>query len=247
MSTDHSSPPRSSKVQRGGSGRTVALIPVKRLEQSKSRLLSSLPDAKRQALTLAMLEDLLAALEATRGLDQIAVTTPDPIVAKRAEAAGATILMRPEPGLNAALEDGRERLTQTADSRLPPAEQDAILFVLGDVAGALPEDFERLLAAGAASEEPGVWLAPSADGGTSALLQRPAGVIPCCFGRDSAKRHREAAAEAGVAYHELPLASLAIDLDQPEDLEAFLATRGGGTRTRALLEAARRPEQEESS
>jgi 2-phospho-L-lactate guanylyltransferase len=222
------------------------LIPVKRLEQSKSRLLSSLPDAQRQALTLAMLEDLLAALGQTRGLSRVAVTTPDPIVAERAEAAGAMILMRPEPGLNAALEDGRERLTRPMDPNRPLSEQDAILFVLGDVAGALPEDFERLLAEGTASEEPGVWLAPSADGGTSALLQRPAGVIPCCFGRDSAKRHREAAAHAGVGYHELPLASLAIDLDQPEDLEAFLATRGGGSRTRALLEAARRSEQEES-
>jgi 2-phospho-L-lactate guanylyltransferase len=222
----------------------VALIPVKRLEQSKSRLLSRLPDAQRQALTLAMLEDLLAALSRTRGLDRIAVTTPDPVVADRARAAGATILMRPEPGLNAALEDGRERLTSPGDPTRPLAENDAILFVLGDVAGALPEDFERLLAAGAASDEPGVWLAPSSDGGTSALLQRPAGVIACCFGRDSAKRHREAAAAAGVAYHELPLPSLAIDLDQPEDLEAFLATRSGGSRTRALLAAADRPEQE---
>ena len=60
---------------------TIALVPVKRLEQSKSRLLPHLPDARRQALTLAMLEDLLEALAATPGLDRVAVTTPDPIVA----------------------------------------------------------------------------------------------------------------------------------------------------------------------
>lgn len=212
----------------------VALIPVKRLEDSKSRLLSKLPDAKRQALTLAMLEDLLEALARTRGLDRIAVTTPDPLVAEHTQAAGAEVLMRPEPGLNAALEDGRERLTESTPGRIGPA---GILFVLGDVAGALPEDFERLLEAGATAAEPGVWLAPSADGGTSALLQRPPGVIPCCFGRDSAQRHREAAARAGVPLHALELPSLSIDLDQPEDLEAFLATRGGGRRTRALLES----------
>ncbi len=232
---------------------TTALIPVKRLEQSKSRLLPQLPDGDRQALTLAMLEDLIEALQETPGVDRIAVTTPDPAVAEHASQAGARILMRPEPGLNAALEEGRARL------RAEMGPEEALLIVLGDVAGALPEDFARLLAAASPSDpasdstdaspdEPagdpcndvptlptGVWLAPSSDGGTSALLQRPADLIPCCFGRDSAKRHREAAAAVRAAYHELELPSLAIDLDAPEDLDAFLATRGGGRRTRRLL------------
>jgi len=210
---------------------TTALIPVKRLEESKSRLLPQLPDARRQALTLAMLEDLIESLSQTSGIDKIAVTTPDAIVAERARAAGAEILMRAEPGLNSALEDGRQRL-QASDS----AKSDGFLIVLGDVAGALPEDFSKLLDAAARSESPGVWLAPSSDGGTSALLQRPANAIPCCFGRDSAKRHREAADEADIPYFEIELASLSIDLDHPEDLEAFLGTESGGRRTRALLE-----------
>mgnify|MGYP005838149967 CR=1 FL=1 len=236
---------------------TTALIPVKRLEQSKSRLLPQLPDGDRQALTLAMLEDLIEALQETPGVDRIAVTTPDPAVAEHASRAGARILMRPEPGLNTALEEGRARL------RAAMGPDEALLIVLGDVAGALPEDFARLLAAASPGDLPseppsdptdaspnapagdscndvptqpsGVWLAPSSDGGTSALLQRPADLIPCRFGRDSAKHHREAAAAVGAAYHELELSSLAIDLDAPEDLEAFLTTRGGGRRTRRLL------------
>ncbi len=207
---------------------SIALVPVKRLEQSKSRLLSQLPDPRRQALTLAMLADLLEALSETRGLDRIAVTTPDAIVASLARSAGTEVLMRPEPGLNEALEDGIQRLR--------PGPEEPFMIVLGDVAGALAVDLERLLATARETEGPGVWLAPSSDGGTSALLQRPATSIPCCFGRDSAKRHRDAAQTAGVAYHEVPLASLAIDLDEPEDLEAFLETRAGGSRTRALLE-----------
>jgi len=212
---------------------TLALIPVKKLAESKSRLLSRLPDDTRQALTLAMLEDLIEALTQTRGIDRIAVTTPDETVALHAKAAGAEILMRAEPGLNAALEDGRERLV--------PNRDDDLLFVLGDVAGALASDFEKLLAC-PIDDAPQVCLAPSSDGGTSALLHKPAGVIPCCFGRDSATRHRDAAQAAGIAYHELELPSLVIDLDQPEDLEAFLATQGGGVRTRALLQSAERRE-----
>ncbi|MFO0688677.1 MAG: 2-phospho-L-lactate guanylyltransferase [Myxococcota bacterium] len=210
---------------------TIAVIPVKRLEQSKSRLLPELPDERRQALTLAMLEDLIEALQASGCIERIAVTTPDPIVARHAREAGAEVLLRPEPGLNAALED--------AAARLAPARDEAFVVVLGDVAGALPGDFRRLVEAARAADAPahGVWLAPSADGGTSALLVRPVGAIPFCFGPQSAQRHREAARAARVACHELPLASLAIDLDQPEDLATFLATEGGGRRTRALLAA----------
>jgi 2-phospho-L-lactate guanylyltransferase len=208
---------------------TIALIPVKRLEQSKSRLLPELPDERRQALTLAMLEDLIEALAGAGCIERIAVTTPDPTVASRARAAGAEVLLRPEPGLNPALED--------AARRLDPGPEEPLLVVLGDVAGALPADIRRLVAAAQAPDAParGIWLAPSADGGTSALLVRPANAIPFCFGPQSAARHREAAREAGIAYHELALASLAIDLDQPEDLATFLATEGGGVRTRALL------------
>ncbi len=212
---------------------TIALIPVKRLEQSKSRLLPELADAARQALTLAMLEDLIEALARSGCIDRIVVTTPDPQVARRAEAAGAEVLIRPEPGLNAALEDAAQRLA--------PAPDEALLIVLGDVAGALPEDLRQLVCAAGSlpATRAGIWLAPSADGGTSALLLRPARAIPFCFGPASAARHREAARAANVAYHELALASLAIDLDQPEDLAAFLASPGGGTRTRALLERLR--------
>ena len=87
-----------------------------------------------------------------------------------------------------------------------------------------------------------VQLAPSADGGTAALLRRPADAIAPHFGADSAKRHREAADRAGVGYHEVALRSLAIDLDAAADIAPFLARvretgeGGGGARTRALLE-----------
>jgi 2-phospho-L-lactate guanylyltransferase (CobY/MobA/RfbA family) len=60
-------------------------------------------------------------------------------------------------------------------------------------------------------------------------------VIPSCFGADSAKAHREAAAAAGVPYRELALPSLAIDLDRADDLDALLASGAAATRTRALL------------
>jgi 2-phospho-L-lactate guanylyltransferase len=111
---------------------------------------------------------------------------------------------------------------------------EASLVVLGDVAGATAEDIEALHSS-LAAQGGGVALAASSDGGTSALLRDPPNAIPCCFGPDSAKAHRLAAERAGVRFSEPALASLAIDLDRPNDLQRFLASKAGGARTRALL------------
>ena len=79
-------------------------------------------------------------------------------------------------------------------------------------------------------------LAPARDGGTAALLRRPPDAIPGCFGADSAKAHRAAAERAGVRLVELPLPSLAIDLDRIEDARALAAGDAPCPRTRRLLE-----------
>jgi 2-phospho-L-lactate guanylyltransferase (CobY/MobA/RfbA family) len=67
------------------------------------------------------------------------------------------------------------------------------------------------------------------------LVRTPHDAIASRFGPDSAARHREAAAEAGVPLRELALPSLAIDLDEPDDVRRFLATREGGAATRRVL------------
>jgi 2-phospho-L-lactate guanylyltransferase len=210
----------------------AALVPVKRLAAGKSRLLPEFARDQLHALSLAMLGDVIEALSATPSLDRIAVVTPDAEVAATARAAGALALLRPDPGLNPALDAGAEDLGLEGDEPL--------LVVLGDVAGARPEDLEALFETLRELGGRGVVLAPSADGGTSALLRAPADAIPSRFGPQSAKAHREAAAEAGLPFRELPLASLEVDLDQPEDVARFLASGSGGTRTRALLHRLKR-------
>src|SRR5437763_5213311 len=54
-----------------------ALVPVKELDLAKERLAPVLPPERRRALMLAMLEDVLAALAATPGLEGLAVVTVD--------------------------------------------------------------------------------------------------------------------------------------------------------------------------
>ena len=201
-----------------------AVVPVKALAASKSRLLPRLGRAGAERLAVAMLGDVVEALRGVRGLARVAVATPDADVAAAAREAGAEVLLRPDAGLNPAIE--------VAGAELAPGPGDGLLVVLGDVAGARPDDLEALLHA---LDGPGVALAPSRDGGTSALLRIPRGAIPAGFGPGSAKVHRDLAARAGVAFRELALPSLAIDVDAPDDLAALERAGTAGPRTRHVL------------
>lgn len=203
----------------------VALVPVKALAGAKSRLAPGDRDAIER-LSLAMMGDVIEALLGVPALERVAVVTPDPTVAREASALGAQALLRDDPGLNAAIEAGA--------AQLAPSPEDGLLVVLGDVAAASTAELAQLIDA---APERGVALAPSRDGGTSALLRRPRDVIPAHFGADSAKRHREAAAHAGVPLCELALPSLAIDVDVADDVRAILGVASLGRRTRAALEA----------
>ncbi|HXK24166.1 MAG TPA: 2-phospho-L-lactate guanylyltransferase [Myxococcota bacterium] len=201
-----------------------AVVPVKALDASKSRLAAKGRRELVRGLSLAMMADVVEALRAVRSLGRVAVVTPDAEVARAAEAAGAEALLRDAPGLNPSIEQASAEVASEPGA--------GVLVVLGDVAALAAEDVERLLEAGAAG---GVALAPSRDGGTSALLRVPRDAIPARFGEGSAKRHREEAQRRGVRYVELALPSLAIDVDVAEDAVEILRCGTLGRRTRAAL------------
>ena len=208
---------------------TCAVVPVKILSKAKSRLLPSLDRPQCEALSLAMLQDVVTALADTPSVTRIVALTPDATVARAAREAGAEALERPDQGLNPAIDAAARDLGLGA--------RDPYLVVLGDVAGATGEDLETLCRATAKHAEPAVALAPARDGGSAALLRTPHDAIPSRFGPESARAHREAAREAGVAFLECSLPSLQLDLDCPEDLEAFLRGRYQGAHTREFLAA----------
>jgi 2-phospho-L-lactate guanylyltransferase len=207
----------------------AALVPVKRLATGKTRLARDLEPGALAGLVLAMLEDVVAALRATPGVDCVAVVTPDPEVAAAARRHGARAILEPTPGLGPSLDAAARRLAGEGAT--------ALLVVLGDVPGAEPGDLARMLDALRELGGRGVVLAPSRDGGSAALLRSPPDAIESRFGPESAEAHRDLARQAGVPFRELALPSLAIDLDSREDLADFLAAPSGGPRTRARLRA----------
>lgn len=207
---------------------SLAIIPIKHLSKGKTRLSHRLERGELEQLCLAMMTDIVMALQQTPSIERVAVVTPDASVAECARAAGAIALLRDDPGLNESID---------AASRELAAPDESTLVILGDVAGALPEEIERLFQAldrDATGAQ--VVLAPARDGGTGALLRAPGNAIASRFGPNSCREHREQAKRGGVAYREIPLASLSIDLDRPEDVDDFLEQASGGERTRRIFE-----------
>jgi 2-phospho-L-lactate guanylyltransferase len=209
---------------------SLAIIPIKHLSKGKTRLSSRLERENLEQLCLAMLRDIVQALQQTPSVDRTVVVTPDESVAACARSAGAIALLRTDPGLNASIDAAARELAAPGESTL---------VILGDVAGALPEELEllykELKEPDPTKSDGQVVLAPSRDGGTAALLRAPAASIPSHFGPQSARAHRELAAQQGVRYRELTLPSLWIDLDRPEDVDDFLAQTGGGKETREVF------------
>jgi 2-phospho-L-lactate guanylyltransferase len=212
--------------------RTIAVLPVKRFERAKQRLRPAVVDPDRHELAEAMVGDVLAALTAVPGLDALVVVTAEPIAARAAREAGATVIHDPDEagqspaaarGVTQALADGAERA----------------LLVPGDCPALDPAEVGALLERREAP--PHVTIVPDRHGaGTNALLIAPPGALAPAFGDGSFARHAALARAAGAGIAVVDVPSLGLDVDTPGDLAALrraLASRpGGAPRTRALLE-----------
>lgn len=202
-----------------------AVVPVKDLSGTKSRLRLDFNGPAVERIATAMLEDVVHALCRVSALDRVVVVTPDERVALVARNAGAEALLRDDPGLNACVD--------AASGECSERPNDGALVVLGDVPGVHPGEIETLLRTLSGS---GVALAPSRDGGTSALLRVPWNIIAAGFGPESASVHRDRAQRSGARFVEVPLPSLAVDVDRREDLESLMASAANAPRTRAVWE-----------
>jgi 2-phospho-L-lactate/phosphoenolpyruvate guanylyltransferase len=185
----------------------VPLVPVKALAEAKGRLAPQVGPLQRRLLAIAMFEDVVAALQAVRGLDAPVVVSPDREVWRRADAMGCRVVEeRPAAGdLNAALKAAAASLD---DGSL-------LVVVAADLPLASAAGLERVLAAAAAP----VAVVPSHDGGgTNVLAWRdPASFAPS-FGPDSAARHL---ALPGAVRVDEP--GLALDVDTADDLRLVAA------------------------
>ena len=203
----------------------AALVPVKALDEAKGRLADLLAQDERRRLALAMLEDVLRALQAVPRIDHAAVVSPDSAVLDRARELDAEPIAEPAScrGVNQALSH--------ASAALLDSGADALLVIAADIPTALPAEIEAILDA---LPERGIAVAPTVDRGTGALALRPPGAIPFRYGRRSSVLHKREAVALGLPARVLHLASLARDVDKPDDLAEML-TRPAETATHRLL------------
>lgn len=203
-----------------------AVLPVKDLPRAKQRLAGVLSVRERQGLAGAMLEDVLGALAASAGIAGILLVTRDPEARRLAVRYGARVLVEGENrGHTAAASLGARALAQEGVA--------GMVQVPADIPLVTPDNIAALLRAH--GDAPAVTLAPARDErGTNALVCSPPDVLPLRFGDDSFLPHVRRARALGIEPQIVRLPGLALDVDTPDDLAAFLASPSE-TRTYAWL------------
>ena len=186
-----------------------AIIPVKSLNEAKSRLATHLTLHQRENLVLDMLHHVLQALRESNVLEQVSVVSPDQRVLRQAQAWGAHAVVEEMPGHNAAL--------HAAALQELAAGTSALLTIAADLPLLHPSDIRVLVAQSALYP---VVLASSRDGtGTNAILVRPPLAIPYLFGENSLQRYQQAASQwqlDSTIYHSI---GLSLDIDTIDDLD----------------------------
>jgi 2-phospho-L-lactate guanylyltransferase len=192
-----------------------AVVPVKNMPDAKQRLAGVLGARERQALFGAMLEDVLGALAASYGLAGILMVTRDPEAQRLAARYGARVLVEEENrGHTSAVSLGAHALAQEGAV--------GMLQLPADIPLLTPEDLAALLQAHGPA--PAVTLAPSRDRrGSNAVACSPPDLLPLRFGDNSFIPHLQRARALGLEPRIVARPGLALDIDRPDDLAAFLA------------------------
>jgi len=190
-----------------------AIVPVKPLNRSKSRLASVLDSKQREALSRQMLEKTLNTLRQVEGIGGILVISRDNAVlslARRLEV--QTVQESGAPELNDAL----TRATQIVTAW----EASGVLIVASDIPFMVAKDIEGMVAL--ADQPQIVVIASDRHGeGTNALLAQPPGIIPYCYGENSFRKHVAEARKRDIPVRVFGSPTVALDVDVPADLKLY--------------------------
>jgi 2-phospho-L-lactate/phosphoenolpyruvate guanylyltransferase len=211
-----------------------AAVPVKEFVGAKQRLASLLTPEQRQALAVAMLEDVLAAL-VDAPLAGVVVNTVDPLATELARRYGARVITD-------GARDGHSGAVAAMARLLGEEGRAGMLTVPGDIPRVSAAEIAAIIAA--RRPAPSVTIVPAHDErGSNAVLCSPPMVMPLRFGDDSFLPHLAAARALGIEPTIVKLPGVGLDIDQPADLQAFRrATPHMLTRALALLEQQRVPQ-----
>ena len=190
-----------------------AIVPVKALHESKSRLSEVLTKEQRAELTREMLLNTLHELAEVPEIERTLVVSADSTALTLAQELGAEVIEeRGPPSLNKALSQ--------ATTIASEMQAEAVLVLPADLPLLQAADVRDLI--GRAHDPPVIVVSPDRKrSGTNALLMAPSGAIRYGFGPDSFERHVRSAEASGARVEIIELPNLGLDLDAPEDLEIY--------------------------
>jgi len=196
----------------------AALIPVKGFNNAKQRLRGLLSRAGREVLAQAMFRDVLRQALSARGIEATFVVTGNDEVAAIARKDGAKVIREQ-------IEEGETSAVDVARARLKNDRWQAVLIIPGDMPLVRAEDIEMVLAqVPADARAPFGLLVPSHDRlGTNCLLLAPPDLIPLKFGYNSFAFHMNQLTTLGLPARFCENERIALDIDEPKDLERFLS------------------------
>ncbi len=187
-----------------------AIIPVKGLLESKSRLSRSLSPYDKKRLILAMLNDVMTAVKESELFSRIVVVSPDRNVEGEANLQDGVFLHQEGPGLNAAIRQSTLLATRERAS--------SVAVLLADIPLIEPRDLKEVYSVGNTAQR--VVLSPSLKGGTNVMVREPPDIIATAYGRWSFSTHLRAAQKTGLAVYSVSNQRLSFDVDTLEDLIA---------------------------
>ncbi|MCZ6529022.1 MAG: 2-phospho-L-lactate guanylyltransferase [Chloroflexi bacterium] len=189
------------------------IVPVKRLDGSKSRLRGVLSPDQRVELSREMLLHTLQVLSEIPEVERTLVVSADPkVLALAREHEAEALEERGSPELNKALSQATA-LAQDSNAK-------AVLVLPADLPLIQAADVRVLIEL--MQDPPVVVISPDRTrSGTNALLVAPPGTLEYYFGPGSFNRHVRRAEASGARIEIVELPALGLDLDAPKDLEIY--------------------------
>ena len=207
---------------------TDVVIPVKNLSQAKGRLKSVFTPAERAGLVLAMLNDLLTTLNKCALGDIWLVANDEAVFDLGAEFGVRDIHEHVSKGYNQGVYAGLQSVNA----------QNSVIILPADLPLAQPHDIAQLVQAGIGIN-PKVAIVPDRHNrGTNGLYLSEPDLITTDFGENSFFNHKVAAAQLGISANVVHIESMAMDIDNPEDLFAMAQSTTANTTKNFLASTA---------
>lgn len=194
----------------GAGGAVWVVVLVKDFDQAKQRLRPALDPGQRRELARA---NARLALAAARAGERVLAVCGGEEPAALARAAGVEVLIEERPA-------GQNPAAHLGIAHAVARGAGAVLLLSSDLPLVSRRAIAAMLAAGRRLGRPAVVAAPATGrGGTNALYLCPPGVIDLHFGDDSLASFERDATSRGVPFALHESSRLALDLDEPADLE----------------------------